>query len=129
MGRDADGLLAQRHLGGDPQAFGALVDRYQAPILTFIHSTVSDRERAEHLAQEVFVRAFRHLHRLDATTTFSDWIYAIASRLVWQELRSRARPARRVPRYVEAVTRRLSGAFHVVAQAINRGASLGRSTQ
>src|SRR5712692_3444059 len=56
-----DGQLVLEHLGGDAQAFGALVDRYQTRLLNFINRTIGDRERAEDLVQEVFIRVFRHL--------------------------------------------------------------------
>src|SRR5213592_4286861 len=74
-----DGRLVLEHLAGDPQAFGTLVDRYQTRLLNFINRTIGDRERAEDLVQEVFIRVFRHLHRFDQTKKFSTWIYTIAS--------------------------------------------------
>ena len=80
-----DSSLAQRHLAGDPRAFGALVDRYQTPVLNFIYRSVGDRVRAEDLAQEVFIRAFRHLRRFDRTKPFSTWIFTIASNLAKTE--------------------------------------------
>ena len=86
-----DGRLVLEHLGGDPQAFGALVDRYQTRLLNFINRTIGDRERAEDLVQEVFIRVFRHLHRFDQTKKFSTWIYTIASNLAKNELRNRSR--------------------------------------
>ncbi len=86
-----DGRLAQQHLEGDPQAFGALVDRYQTRLLNFINRTIADRERAEDLVQEAFIRVSRHLHRFDRTKKFSTWIYTIASNLAKNELRSRSR--------------------------------------
>jgi len=86
-----DGQLVLRHLGGDPQAFGALVDRYQTRLLNFVNRTIGDRERAEDLVQEVFIRVFRHLHRFDQTKKFSTWIYTIASNLAKNELRNRSR--------------------------------------
>ena len=86
-----DGRLVLEHLQGDPQAFGALVDRYQTRLLNFINRTIGDRERAEDLVQEVFIRVFRHLHRFDQTKKFSTWIYTIASNLTKNELRSRSR--------------------------------------
>ena len=78
----ADGHLAQRHVRGDPRAFGVLVDRYQASLQAFITCTIADRERAEVLVQEVFIRVFRQLHRFDPTKKFSAWLYTIASNLV-----------------------------------------------
>lgn len=86
-----DGHFAERHLAGDPRAFGTLVDRYQTRLLNFVNRTIADRERAEDLVQEVFIRVFRHLHRFDRTRKFSTWIYTIASNLAKNELRSRSR--------------------------------------
>jgi RNA polymerase sigma-70 factor (ECF subfamily) len=86
-----DAHVVERHLGGDPQAFGALVDRYQVRLLNFVNRTIGDRERAEDLVQEVFIRVFRHLHRFDQTKKFSTWIYTIASNLAKNELRNRSR--------------------------------------
>jgi RNA polymerase sigma-70 factor (ECF subfamily) len=86
-----DGQLVQQHLAGNPQAFGSLVDRYQTRLLNFINRTIGDRERAEDLVQEVFIRVFRHLHRFDQTKKFSTWIYTIASNLGKNELRNRSR--------------------------------------
>ena len=86
-----DGRLVMQHLAGDAQAFGALVDRYQTRLLNFVNRTIGDRERAEDLVQEAFVRVFRHLHRFDQTKKFSTWIYTIASNLAKNELRNRHR--------------------------------------
>src|SRR5437867_11638111 len=86
-----DGQVVLEHLAGDHQAFGALVDRYQTRLLNFINRTIGDRERAEDLVQEVFIRVFRHLHRFDQTKKFSTWIYTIASNLAKNELRNRSR--------------------------------------
>ena len=86
-----DGQVVREHLAGDPQAFGALVDRYQTRLLNFIHRTIGDRERSEDLVQEVFIRVFRHVHRFDQTRKFSTWIYTIASNLAKNELRNRSR--------------------------------------
>ena len=86
-----DGHVVMRHLSGEPQAFGTLVDRYQTRLLNFVNRTIGDRERAEDLVQEVFIRVFRHLHRFDQTKKFSTWIYTIASNLAKNELRNRSR--------------------------------------
>jgi len=86
-----DAHVVQRHLSGDGQAFGTLVDRYQGRLLNFVNRTIGDRERAEDLVQEVFIRVYRHLHRFDQTKKFSTWIYTIASNLAKNELRNRSR--------------------------------------
>ncbi len=87
-----DGLLVQRHLDGDPQAFGALVDRYQTHLLNFVNRIIGDRERAEDVVIEVFIRMYRHVHRLDPSEEFRTRIYAIASTLAEAELRGRVHP-------------------------------------
>ncbi len=86
-----DARVVQSFLDGDAQAFTELVMRYQSRLLNFVYRTIGDRERAEDLVQEVFVRVYRHLHRFDQTKKFSTWIYTIASNLAKNELRNRSR--------------------------------------
>ena len=83
--------LISAHLNGDPQAFPKLVSRYQTRLLNFVYRMIGDRERAEDLVQEAFIRVHRHLHRFDQTKKFSTWIYTIASNLAKNELRNRSR--------------------------------------
>ncbi len=86
-----DSRVVQAFLDGDAQAFTELVVRYQTRLLNFIYRTIGDRERAEDLVQEAFVRVYRHLHRFDQSRKFSTWIYTIASNLAKNELRNRSR--------------------------------------
>jgi RNA polymerase sigma-70 factor (ECF subfamily) len=86
-----DAELVASFLKGTERAFDVLVERYQARLLNFIYRTVGDRERAEDLVQEVFVRVYRHLGRFDRSKKFSTWIYTIASNLAKNELRNRSR--------------------------------------
>jgi RNA polymerase sigma-70 factor (ECF subfamily) len=86
-----DGALVAEYLTGESRAFDALVDRYQGRLLNFIYRTVGDRERAEDLVQEAFIRVHRHMARFDRSKKFSTWIYTIASNLAKNELRNRSR--------------------------------------
>jgi len=86
-----DASVVQSFLGGEPRAFTELVLRYQTRLLNFIYRTIGDRERAEDLVQEAFVRIHRHLHRFDQHRKFSTWAYTIASNLAKNELRNRSR--------------------------------------
>jgi RNA polymerase sigma-70 factor, ECF subfamily len=86
-----DSELAQRFLDGEQRAFGELVSRYDQRLLNFVYRTVGDRERAQDLVQETFVRVYRHLHRFDQSRKFSTWIYTIAGNLAKNELRNRSR--------------------------------------
>jgi RNA polymerase sigma-70 factor (ECF subfamily) len=87
--RDND--LVAAYLGGDKSCFRRLVERYQVRIVNFLYRGIGDRERAEDLAQEVFIRVYKHLHRFDQEKKFSTWIYTIASNLAKNELRNRSR--------------------------------------
>ena len=86
-----DAQVVQAFLDGRERAFDELVGRYQVRLLNFVYRTVGDRERAEDLVQEVFIRIYRHLHRFDQTKKFSTWAYTIASNLAKNELRNRSR--------------------------------------
>lgn len=86
-----DSALVAAFLGGERRAFNELVERYQTRLLNFVYRTTGDRERAEDLVQETFIRIYRHLHRFDQSKKFSTWAYTIASNLAKNELRNRSR--------------------------------------
>jgi RNA polymerase sigma-70 factor (ECF subfamily) len=86
-----DSSLVAQFLAGEKRAFSELVERYQVRLLNFIYRTIGDRDRAEDLVQETFVRVYRHLHRFDQSKKFSTWVYTIASNLAKNELRNRSR--------------------------------------
>ena len=67
LGSLTDSEVVQASLDGDERAFGELVKRYDSRLLNFVYRTVGDRERAQDLVQETFVRVYRHLHRFDQT--------------------------------------------------------------
>jgi RNA polymerase sigma-70 factor (ECF subfamily) len=87
----ADNQLVAAHLAGDPSAFSELYDRYRDRLVHFISRKTGDRDRAEDLVQEAFIRVTRHLHRFDQSKKFSTWIYTICSNLSKNELRNRSR--------------------------------------
>ncbi len=86
-----DGEVVSAFLNGEERAFEELVDRYQGRLLNFVYRTIGDRDRAEDLVQEVFIRVYRHIGRFDRSKKFSTWAYTIASNLAKNELRNRSR--------------------------------------
>ena len=86
-----DNRLVQLFLDGEQQAFTELVRRYEKRLQNFVFGTLGDRERAEDLIQETFIRVYRHLERFDQSRKFSTWIYTIAGNLAKNELRNRSR--------------------------------------
>ena len=91
LGELNDSEVVRAFLEGDQRAFGELVRRYDNRLLNFVYRTVGDRERAQDLVQETFVRVYRHLGRFDQSKKFSTWVYTIASNLAKNELRNRSR--------------------------------------
>ncbi len=89
--RLGDNELVTRYLAGETRRFQELVGRYEGRMVNFIQRSIGDRQRAEDLAQEVFIRVYRHLERFDTSKKFSTWIYTIASNLAKNELRNRSR--------------------------------------
>ena len=83
--------LVIRVCQGDQEAFRLIFDRYSRPVIGFIYDMVSDRELAEELAQETFVRAFRAIHRMKPETKLSTWLFGIARNVARESLRARTR--------------------------------------
>ena len=63
---------------GDVHAFDALVERYHGKIYGLTYNMTSNREDAEDLTQEVFVKAFQALPRFKGKSSFYTWLYRIA---------------------------------------------------
>jgi len=72
--------LVERARGGDTEAFRALVEKYQDRVFALARRMVGDREEAEEVAQDAFLRAWRALPRFRADARFSTWLYRIAYR-------------------------------------------------
>jgi RNA polymerase sigma-70 factor (ECF subfamily) len=86
----APGVVARAKCG-DEDAFHLIFNRYGRPVLSFIHNLVHNRELAEELAQETFVRAYRNLGGLKDDLRLSTWLFGIARNVV----RESARQARK----------------------------------
>ncbi|MEJ2215098.1 MAG: sigma-70 family RNA polymerase sigma factor [Gemmatimonadota bacterium] len=63
---------------GRESAYRELIGRYERPVFSVIYRMVRDRERAEDLAQETFIKVFNALDRYDPKYKFSSWIFKIA---------------------------------------------------
>ncbi len=87
--------LIQRAKAGEVEAFRQVHEEYGRRILNFIYRMVDSREDAEDLAQNVFLRAFHELPRLQDAERFESWLYRIARNEVYQTFRKkRSEPAR-----------------------------------
>jgi RNA polymerase sigma-70 factor, ECF subfamily len=85
----------ERVLTGDISAFEGIVHRWQGPLINLAYRFCHDRGRAEEMAQEAFLRAYRGLSQWRRDAVFSTWLFALATNLYRSELRRI--PARTVP--------------------------------
>jgi RNA polymerase sigma-70 factor (ECF subfamily) len=84
---DTDTELVKRVLGGSEPAFEELVRRHERPVFAVLVRIVRDPSRAEELAQDTFVKAFRRLETYDGSRRFSAWVLAIAHNTAIDEIR------------------------------------------
>lgn len=80
-------VLAERALAGSADAFRSLVELYQRPIHSFVLRMLPDASLADDLAQDVFLRAWRHLGEYDPSRKFSSWLFKIAHNRTIDQLR------------------------------------------
>lgn len=92
VGNDVEAAVA-RCLRGEQAGYDALYDQFAAGIYRLCYGLLLNREDAEDVMQEVFVYAFKNLHRFDAKrSAFKTWLYTIAiSRC--RNMYRRSRPA------------------------------------
>jgi RNA polymerase sigma-70 factor (ECF subfamily) len=83
----SDVELVRGALDGSEPAFREIVMRYQRSVYGLIVRMVRDSARAEELAQDTFVKAFRALHTYDVQRKFSAWLLTIAHHVAIDELR------------------------------------------
>lgn len=85
-GTQALARLAQH---GDLPAFEEVVHRFQRRVFGLAYQYLQDRDEAQDLAQEIFVRLYRQLDRYDATRPFEPWFWKIAGNVAASYLRRR----------------------------------------
>jgi RNA polymerase sigma-70 factor (ECF subfamily) len=89
-----DEEIALRVIRGDAEAFGFLMERYEAKLTRYGRRFLSDRDDVAGIVQDVFVRAYQNLQSFDLTQRFSPWIYRIAHNALVSELRGKgSRPS------------------------------------
>jgi len=74
-----DNELISKVLQGDHQAYAGLVTRYQQFVFTLTLRFVKNREEAEEVAQDVFIKAYKYLADFRGDAKFSTWLYTIVN--------------------------------------------------
>lgn len=83
----ADLADVDRVLAGDVRAFEGIVRRWQGPLVNMAWRYCRDRGRAEELAQEAFLRAWRGLASWRRESSFSTWLFALAANVYRNDLK------------------------------------------
>jgi len=88
---DSDEHIVSLVQGGDVDAFGILVDRYEEKLLRYGRKFLARTEDIEDIVQDVFVSAFQNIQGFDASLRVSPWLYRIAHNAFVNALRTRGR--------------------------------------
>jgi RNA polymerase sigma-70 factor (ECF subfamily) len=128
LGSDQDLDDVERVLAGDVEAFEGIVRRWQGPIVNMAWRYCRDRGRAEELAQEAFVRAWRGLAQWRREGSFSTWLFALAANVFRSELKrfpsvnlpleAAPEPSRPAGQHNELAARQSSGAVRRAVMAL-----------
>lgn len=89
MADSQDNILVQKTLKGDTGSYGLLVDRYKNQLFNLAYHLTRNKDDAEDLAQEAFVRAYEHLAKFDQKRSFFTWLYTICTNLTINKLKKK----------------------------------------
>ncbi len=88
-------LIGKARRGG-VEAYNLLISRWEKRVYNYLLRLVRDREDALDLSQDVFLKAYQNLHRLEDAERFGPWLYRIAHNEAFSHLRKR-RPEDELP--------------------------------
>ncbi len=85
LSTQTDEALMGRVARGGADAFEILLDRHFNSVATFCYTFCRDREQAEDLTQEIFLRVFRNAASYRPVAKFTTWLYRVAANLCINE--------------------------------------------
>jgi RNA polymerase sigma-70 factor (ECF subfamily) len=75
----SDNEIIGKVINGDQQAYAGLVERYQNYVFTLAMRFTKNREDAEEVSQDIFIKAYRSLADFRGASKFSTWLYTIVN--------------------------------------------------
>jgi RNA polymerase sigma factor (sigma-70 family) len=78
MTNNNDQLYIDKVLSGNVNAFAYLVDAYKNMVFSLAFKMTKNREEAEEVSQDTFIKAFKNLKKFKGDSKFSTWLYRIA---------------------------------------------------
>ncbi|AEM71542.1 RNA polymerase, sigma-24 subunit, ECF subfamily [Allomuricauda ruestringensis DSM 13258] len=84
---DIDAILIERVKEGDEKAFVQLVDKYKDLSLSLAHSIMKDRDKAEDVLQDAFIKVYEKAGSFKHQSAFSSWLYRIVVNTAYNALK------------------------------------------
>ena len=81
--------LAAKAKAGCSQSFELIIEQTKDRLFSYLVQLVGNQHDAEDLAQEAFVKAYRHIHSFDGRARFTTWLYTIAKNTAFSQMRKR----------------------------------------
>lgn len=89
MDKITDKELFARVASDDERAFAMFIERYKSRLYNFVFRIISEKETAEDILQDTFLRVYNQRKNYSPDFALSTWVYTIALNLVRSELRKR----------------------------------------
>jgi RNA polymerase sigma-70 factor (ECF subfamily) len=86
---EQDNIYIKRVLDGDRNAFAFLVDKYKSMVFSLAYNITKNREDAEEVAQDTFIKAYQSLNSFQGKAKFSSWLYRIVYNSAISNLRKK----------------------------------------
>ena len=84
-------MIIKKIKKGKVRNFEKIVHAYEGKVYGFIYSIVKDKHHTEDLTQEVFLKVYRNLDKIDVTSNFSSWILTIARNASYDHIRKHSK--------------------------------------
>lgn len=91
MVQKTDEMIVEAVTSGDLEAFGELINRYEAKIIRYGRRFLGSLDDIEDVVQETFIKAYTNIQSFDTSKRFSPWLYRIAHNTFVNELRRQKR--------------------------------------
>src|ERR1017187_10460433 len=103
---------------GDTNAFAVLVDRYKNMVFTLLLKMLKDREEAEEVAQDTFVKIYKSLSKFNGESKFSTWIYKVAFNTCLDRLKKnkRSQPVAGMDAFIEQEAKSLTNVLDSIEE-------------
>lgn len=89
MEKKNDKDIVEKVLSGDTEAFATLVNKYSTQVFSLINRISGNRETAEELTQDTFMKAYKNLKKFKGNSSFSTWLYRIAYNTAISQIRKK----------------------------------------